>query len=88
MKEVETGDGVPENLQGKGAIIFGNIDKLKDFHKNEMYPALLKCNEDPESICKVFTSLVSLIILYSIKLIARIIFISHSNFSANFTKNF
>ncbi|XP_026473587.1 kalirin-like isoform X2 [Ctenocephalides felis] len=65
MKEVETGDGVPENLQGKGAIIFGNIDKLKDFHKNEMYPALLKCNEDPESICKVFTSLIDKLYCYT-----------------------
>uniref|UniRef100_A0A6M2DSP9 Putative guanine nucleotide exchange factor for rho and rac gtpase n=1 Tax=Xenopsylla cheopis TaxID=163159 RepID=A0A6M2DSP9_XENCH len=58
-------DDIPMALQGKSLIIFGNMEKIKDFHKTEFLPALLRCGENPEQICQVFTKFIDKLYCYT-----------------------
>ncbi|XP_067930542.1 uncharacterized protein [Watersipora subatra] len=40
-------EDVPQTLRGKRGVIFGNIEKLYDFHKHHFLKELLACEQEP-----------------------------------------
>ncbi|XP_059924388.1 rho guanine nucleotide exchange factor 25 isoform X1 [Gadus macrocephalus] len=46
--------GVPEDLKGKGKIVFGNIHQIYDWHKDYLLGELEKCFDDPERLANLF----------------------------------
>lgn len=49
---------MPRTLRGQKHRLFGNMNRIRDFHETEFYPALLKCNMDIEQICNTFCDFV------------------------------
>lgn len=45
---------LPEGLRGQDGVIFGNIDRICDFHRDELLPKLLDCDRNVTKICEVF----------------------------------
>jgi hypothetical protein len=46
---------LPRQLMGQKFRIFGNIENIYRFHKEEFLPKLAECNEDIELISETFT---------------------------------
>ncbi|KAJ0064122.1 hypothetical protein NL108_000968, partial [Boleophthalmus pectinirostris] len=45
---------VPQDLRGKRAIIFGNLEKLFDFHSHYFLPELEACQGEPTLVARCF----------------------------------
>ncbi|XP_072304886.1 uncharacterized protein KIAA1755 homolog isoform X2 [Eucyclogobius newberryi] len=45
---------VPQDLRGKRAIIFGNLEKLFDFHSHYFLPELEACQGEPALVARCF----------------------------------
>lgn len=45
---------MPSSLRGQKYRVFGNIERIKDFHEQYFYPALVECNMDIVKICNTF----------------------------------
>ncbi|XP_061622683.1 uncharacterized protein LOC133474725 isoform X2 [Phyllopteryx taeniolatus] len=45
---------IPQDLRGKRAIIFGNLQKLHDFHSRSFLPELEACHRDPAMAARCF----------------------------------
>lgn len=52
-------EDVPQALRGKRAIIFGNIEKIFEFHSNYFLEELSRCENEPYKISQCFLSHVS-----------------------------
>ncbi|XP_054639768.1 rho guanine nucleotide exchange factor 25 isoform X2 [Dunckerocampus dactyliophorus] len=46
--------GVPEDLQGKDRIVFGNVHQIFDWHKSYFLGELEKCVSDPDALARLF----------------------------------
>lgn len=46
--------GVPEYLEGKDKIVFGNIHQIYDWHKDYFLGELEKCVSDPDLLAQLF----------------------------------
>lgn len=49
---------VPDSLKGQKYHIFGVIDKIYNFHKNQFFPALKNCDNDIINIAETFSLLI------------------------------
>ena len=47
--------GMPEDLQGKDKIVFGNIHQIYDWHRETFLPEVEKCVDDVDQIASIFT---------------------------------
>ncbi|XP_057673023.1 uncharacterized protein LOC130904318 isoform X2 [Corythoichthys intestinalis] len=45
---------IPQDLRGKRSIIFGNLQKLHDFHSHYFLPELEACHGDPAMVARCF----------------------------------
>ncbi|KAM9750811.1 pleckstrin homology domain-containing family G member 4B-like isoform 2-T2 [Menidia menidia] len=45
---------IPQDLRGKRGVIFGNLEKLYDFHSHYFLPELEACQRDPAMISRCF----------------------------------
>ncbi|KAM9829399.1 pleckstrin homology domain-containing family G member 4B-like isoform 3-T4 [Syngnathus typhle] len=45
---------IPQDLRGKRAIIFGNLQKLHDFHNHYFLPELEACHRNPAMVARCF----------------------------------
>lgn len=45
---------LPDSLRGQESVIFGNIERICDFHQDELLPSLAACDRDISKICEVF----------------------------------
>ncbi|KAM4562424.1 pleckstrin homology domain-containing family G member 4B-like isoform 1-T1 [Odontesthes bonariensis] len=45
---------IPQDLRGKRGVIFGNLEKLYDFHSHYFLPELEACERDPAMIARCF----------------------------------
>uniref|UniRef100_A0A8C7XWS1 Pleckstrin homology domain-containing family G member 4B n=2 Tax=Oryzias sinensis TaxID=183150 RepID=A0A8C7XWS1_9TELE len=45
---------IPQDLRGKRGIIFGNLEKLYDFHNHYFLPELEACEREPAMIARCF----------------------------------
>lgn len=52
-------ESLPKCLRGKKKQIFGNIEKIYEFHKNKFYPNLLQCGGDVVKTADLFTSFIT-----------------------------
>lgn len=50
---------IPQDLRGKRSIIFGNLEKLYDFHSHYFLPELEACQRDPAMVARCFLRHVS-----------------------------
>lgn len=46
--------GIPEDMKGKDRILFGNIQQIYDWHKDNFLGELEKCVGDPDSLAQLF----------------------------------
>ncbi|XP_054601885.1 rho guanine nucleotide exchange factor 25 isoform X3 [Nothobranchius furzeri] len=46
--------GIPEDMNGKDKIVFGNIHQIFDWHKNYFLGELEKCLTEPERLAQLF----------------------------------
>lgn len=53
MKRIKE-KGVPENMEGKDKIVFGNIHQIYEWHKDYFVGELEKCLEDHEHLAELF----------------------------------
>ncbi|XP_056315318.1 quattro isoform X2 [Danio aesculapii] len=53
MPELERPD-VPQDLRGQRGLIFGNLEKLRDFHQHHFIQELELCLEEPFSVGRCF----------------------------------
>ncbi len=49
---------LPEQLIGQKFRIFGDIEKVYEFHRDEFLPKLIECKEDIQLISETFTSFI------------------------------
>lgn len=54
---------LPQDLRGKRSIIFGNVEKLWDFHSQYFLKELEACTQSPLSISSCFLRHVSILTL-------------------------
>lgn len=55
LKEfAQAGDKIPADLRGKKSIIFGNIDQIYEFHKNDFLLELEACEDKPSLVGAAF----------------------------------
>lgn len=54
FRDTEFKKTLPDALRGKEGTIFGNIDRICDFHRDELLPKLLACDRNVTKICEVF----------------------------------
>lgn len=54
FRDPETIRNLPDSLRGQEGVIFGNIDRICDFHRDELFPKLLECDRNVTKICEVF----------------------------------
>ncbi|KAL9963522.1 hypothetical protein ACROYT_G027037 [Oculina patagonica] len=55
LKEfAQAGDKIPADLRGKKSIIFGNIDQIYEFHKNDFLLELEACEDNPALVGGAF----------------------------------
>ena len=52
-------EDVPQTLRGKRGVIFGNIEKIHEFHSRYFVEALAKCENEPFKISQCFLKYVS-----------------------------
>lgn len=52
-------DDVPQALRGKRNVIFGNIEKIYEFHSQHFLQELENCKQQPFQIAQTFLSHVS-----------------------------
>ncbi|KAM9855186.1 pleckstrin homology domain-containing family G member 4B-like [Aulostomus maculatus] len=45
---------IPQDLRGKRGIIFGNLEKLHDFHSHYFLPELEACQREPAMVARCF----------------------------------
>ncbi|XP_045911602.1 uncharacterized protein LOC123974762 [Micropterus dolomieu] len=45
---------IPQDLRGKRGVIFGNLEKLYDFHSHYLLPELEACQRDPAMVARCF----------------------------------
>lgn len=45
---------IPQDLRGKRGVIFGNLEKLYDFHSNYFLPELEACQGEPALVARCF----------------------------------
>lgn len=45
---------IPQDLRGKRGIIFGNLEKLYDFHNHYFLPELEACEREPAMMARCF----------------------------------
>lgn len=45
---------IPQDLRGKRGIIFGNLEKLYDFHSHYFLPELEACHREPAMVARCF----------------------------------
>lgn len=50
---------IPQDLRGKRSIIFGNLEKLYDFHSHYFLPELEACQKDAAMVARCFLRHVS-----------------------------
>lgn len=50
---------IPQDLRGKRGIIFGNLEKLYDFHSRYFLPELEACQREPAMVARCFLRHVS-----------------------------
>ncbi|XP_074260329.1 kalirin isoform X35 [Saimiri boliviensis] len=53
MKRIEE-KGVPEDMRGKGKIVFGNIHQIYDWHKDFFLAELEKCIQEQDRLAQLF----------------------------------
>ena len=58
IPEISRSD-VPQTLRGKRSIIFGNIEKIYEFHSLSFLSELEKCQTNPYAVCHAFLKHVS-----------------------------
>jgi RhoGEF domain len=77
---------VPKEIQNQKFKLFGSIEDIYRLHQNQIYPQLLKCNYDIQSIAKLFITLIKedsfyLYIVYAINFKqAERLLLCHSQF--------
>ncbi|XP_033117221.1 puratrophin-1-like isoform X2 [Anneissia japonica] len=47
-------DDVPQGLRGQRTMVFGNIEKIYDFHQHSFLNDLLNCEDAPMELCQCF----------------------------------
>ena len=52
-------EDVPQALRGKGNILFGNLEKLHQFHSRQFLHEIEQCEMSPYQICHCFLDHVS-----------------------------
>lgn len=52
-------EDVPQTLRGNRGVIFGNIEKIYDFHNHHFLAELLECDKEPFRISQCFLDHVS-----------------------------
>lgn len=45
---------LPKAVRGQKYHIFGNIERIRDFHRDTFYPSLQECETDVVKICETF----------------------------------
>lgn len=50
---------IPQDLRGKRGVIFGNLEKLYDFHSHYFLPELEACQREPAMVARCFLRHVS-----------------------------
>lgn len=50
---------IPQDLRGKRGIIFGNLEKLHNFHSHYFLPELEECQREPAMVARCFLRHVS-----------------------------
>uniref|UniRef100_A0A8C6PT95 Pleckstrin homology domain containing, family G (With RhoGef domain) member 4 n=2 Tax=Nothobranchius furzeri TaxID=105023 RepID=A0A8C6PT95_NOTFU len=45
---------IPQDLRGKRGVIFGNLEKLHDFHSHYFLPELEACERQPSAVARCF----------------------------------
>lgn len=45
---------IPQDLRGKRGIIFGNLEKVYDFHSHYFLPELEACERQPAMVARCF----------------------------------
>lgn len=50
---------IPQDLRGKRGVIFGNLEKLYDFHSHYFLPELEACPREPAMMARCFLRHVS-----------------------------
>lgn len=50
---------IPQDLRGKRGVIFGNLEKLHDFHSHYFLPELEACEREPDVVARCFLRHVS-----------------------------
>lgn len=50
---------IPQDLRGKRGVIFGNLEKLHDFHSHYFLPELEACQRDAAMVARCFLRHVS-----------------------------
>lgn len=53
---------MPSSLRGQKYRVFGNIERIKEFHEKYFYPALAECNLDIVKICNTFCEFIDVCI--------------------------
>lgn len=66
--ELERAD-VPQDLRGQRGIVFGNLEKLHDFHQHFFLSELESCEDEPLRVGRCFLRHVGLVI-FSTKAVA------------------
>lgn len=50
---------LPPSLQGKKYHVFGNIERIHDFHRDTLLPSIVRCSENVLEIANVFYDYIS-----------------------------
>ena len=58
FRDTELKKHLPDSLRGRDGVIFGNIDRILDFHRDELLPKLLECDRNVTKICEVMCDLI------------------------------
>ncbi|XP_064646133.1 triple functional domain protein-like isoform X3 [Lineus longissimus] len=54
MKEMKEMENLPEDMNGKDKIVFGNIHQIYDWHRETFSVELMKILDDPDYLGKIF----------------------------------